>query len=616
MPVPAQATLFNESVANGVTTSFPYQFMIASADDLAVELDGVATTTGFTVTGVGDANGGDIVFSVAPVNGVTVLRYLDPVLKRDTDYQQLGDFQSDVVDSDFDRIWLAIQGIALKLATCVRAPISASFGPLPTPAAGNLLGWNTEGTGFMNYVAQAGTSLVDLAASAGSSLIGFKQSGADTVAGTLFDVARERLSLTQFMTSADRTANYLAPGSVALDYAIDAWIAEVKASGRKGVAPAGRYKRATAWTIDLAGCSGLGLTVEGEGMQRTIFDLTAVSSGVPYQVTDSNGSTGGDTFYLSLSNFGVHTNINGVGAALGKNDLSDALNACVFDRLYFANASTGASACALEVNYVVQSYLNVTTNCGASAVNGDSLRLRQVQFSTVTGSGGNAANSMHITGGYTFGNTILNWDAEEVQKCFLIDVATANSNTFIGGQLVWTVGGIDATAGSNNIFMNPNFGVGSNKVLNSTGIAVVGDGNGYGTLVGPNTTVRPPAGDAVHIVDAVAGQQASYIFMRNGVKRWQIRMDNSSESGSNAGSTLVITRFDDSGANLGDAFYITRSNGQSTLAKASIQQVGFFGNGVQTSKPTVSGARAGNAALTSLISALSNLGLINDTTSA
>lgn len=62
MPVPAQATLFNESDANGVTTSFPYQFMIASADDLAVELDGVATTTGFTVTGVGDANGGDIVF--------------------------------------------------------------------------------------------------------------------------------------------------------------------------------------------------------------------------------------------------------------------------------------------------------------------------------------------------------------------------------------------------------------------------------------------------------------------------------------------------------------------------------------------------------------------------
>ena len=43
-------------------------------------------------------------------------------------------------------------------------------------------------------------------------------------------------------------------------------------------------------------------------------------------------------------------------------------------------------------------------------------------------------------------------------------------------------------------------------------------------------------------------------------------------------------------------------------------QLGFFGsNG--TTKPTVSGAKGGNAALTSLISTLSALGLITDSTS-
>lgn len=173
MPVPAQATLFNESDANGVTTSFPYQFMIASADDLAVELDGVATTTGFTVTGVGDANGGDIVFSVPPANGVKVLRYLNSKLNRTEDYQQFGDFNAETVDREFDRLWLAMQSLALKLGLCVRAPISSASGVLPAPAANNVIGWNEDGTGFKNFPPVDNELLsVALASEDGASFIG------------------------------------------------------------------------------------------------------------------------------------------------------------------------------------------------------------------------------------------------------------------------------------------------------------------------------------------------------------------------------------------------------------------------------------------------------------
>lgn len=176
MPVPAQATLFNESVANGVTTSFPYQFMIASADDLAVELDGVATTTGFTVMGVGDANGGDIVFSVPPANGVKVLRYLDSELNRAEDYQQFGDFNADTVDREFDRLWLAMQSHALKLGLCLRMPISSASGELPSPVANHVIGWNEDGTGFENFAPVDNTLLsADLANSQsgkGAALIG------------------------------------------------------------------------------------------------------------------------------------------------------------------------------------------------------------------------------------------------------------------------------------------------------------------------------------------------------------------------------------------------------------------------------------------------------------
>ena len=45
------------------------------------------------------------------------------------------------------------------------------------------------------------------------------------------------------------------------------------------------------------------------------------------------------------------------------------------------------------------------------------------------------------------------------------------------------------------------------------------------------------------------------------------------------------------------------------------QQIGFFGTN-KISKPTVTGAKGGNAALGSLMTQLSNLGLVTDGTSA
>lgn len=594
-------TPVNAFTANGVTTVFNFTFQVLDSSDLRVQVDGEDKIIGseYTVSGIGNPAGGSVTFVSAPASGSSVVAFRDSALERDTDYQNNGDLRAVTVNNDFDRLWLALQEIlyGVQLAPTLRpgSPLSGTI-TLPDPGAGKFIRWNVTGDAL-----EAAEAIFDNGM--------FLQSGAGAVSRT-FDAKVAELSVTP--------QDFGAKGNGIDDdsSAIFAWLTNIGLTGRKGKLPSGRYKVTSALLLDCKNFSSVGLDIEGDGMQRSIIDLTSVSSGVPFQITDSNGATSGDTFYLSLSNFGVHTNINGVGAALGKNDLSDALNACVFDRLYFANASTGASACALEVNYVVQSYLNITTNCGGSAINGDALRLRQVQFSTVTGSGGNAANSMHLTGGYSFGNTILNWDAEEVKKCVLIDVATANSNTFIGGQLVWTVGGIDATAGSNNIFMNPNFGVVSNKVLNSTGIAVIGDGKGYGTLVGPNAIVRAPVGDSTHMIDAIAGQSASETYARANVRRWMLRMDNSPESGSDAGSNIILTRFSDAGANLGDVWYVTRSNGQMTINKLSAVQVGFFGTGPVSTKPTVSGARSGNAALTSLIGALSSLGLINDTTSA
>lgn len=128
MTAPVQPAI-NSSVANGVTLVFPYSFMISSANDLGVTVDGTSPTSSYTVSGVGDVSGGNVTFSMAPPNGAVVTLYRDPVLSRDADYQQFGDWLAENVNNDFDRLWLALQ---THHAVSVRAPAG-------DPASGDMV---------------------------------------------------------------------------------------------------------------------------------------------------------------------------------------------------------------------------------------------------------------------------------------------------------------------------------------------------------------------------------------------------------------------------------------------------------------------------------------------
>lgn len=139
MTVPVQ-TPFTSSVANGVTTVFPYSFMIADEDDMRVVVDDVVQTSGYTVTGIGNPAGGDVIFSVAPANGLKVLRYLDPLLKRETDYQQFGDFLADTVNLDFDKIWLALQAINQNFKRSLKLPVDTTTDQAITEDATSRIG--------------------------------------------------------------------------------------------------------------------------------------------------------------------------------------------------------------------------------------------------------------------------------------------------------------------------------------------------------------------------------------------------------------------------------------------------------------------------------------------
>lgn len=114
MTVSVQENSFRYT-GNGVTTVFAFSCQVLAEDDLYITVDEEEVTSGFTVAGIGEEGGGTVTFSTAPESGVIVGIDRIVELKRDTDYQQNGDFRSAVVNPDFDRIWMALQQLGTLL---------------------------------------------------------------------------------------------------------------------------------------------------------------------------------------------------------------------------------------------------------------------------------------------------------------------------------------------------------------------------------------------------------------------------------------------------------------------------------------------------------------------
>lgn len=110
MPVLQQVPA-NDYVANGSVTSFPYTFQVLNASDLAVYVNGIQVTVGFTLAGIGNAAGGSVTFAVAPMNGSSVRLVRATTVNRTTDYVEGGYVQAETLDTDFDRLVMMVQEV-------------------------------------------------------------------------------------------------------------------------------------------------------------------------------------------------------------------------------------------------------------------------------------------------------------------------------------------------------------------------------------------------------------------------------------------------------------------------------------------------------------------------
>ncbi|WP_186187914.1 hypothetical protein [Burkholderia gladioli] len=151
MTVPVQEPSINHT-GNGITTMFPFPFTILQSEDLVVLLDGIEQIVGaqYTINGIGDQDGGSVTFiGGPPTSGALISLFREVALDRATDYQDNGDLLAGTVNSDFDRIWMAMQDSNFTLSRAVRVPRTDQNPSMVLPTAplraNKALGFNDSG---------------------------------------------------------------------------------------------------------------------------------------------------------------------------------------------------------------------------------------------------------------------------------------------------------------------------------------------------------------------------------------------------------------------------------------------------------------------------------------
>ena len=124
----SSATTRNSYSGNGSTTAFAYGFKIFATSDLEVVIRssaGVETiktlTTHYSVSGAGDASGGNVTFGSAPASGETVIIRRKLTLTQGTDYVENDSFPANSHEDALDRLTMITQQIQEEVGRSLKA---------------------------------------------------------------------------------------------------------------------------------------------------------------------------------------------------------------------------------------------------------------------------------------------------------------------------------------------------------------------------------------------------------------------------------------------------------------------------------------------------------------
>lgn len=137
-------------LADGVQTTFPFDFLVQDASHMRVYEDGVITTKSYTINGIGDPAGGNVVFSpTVPANGVTVTLQRVVPLTQQVDYRPFDAFPAETHEGALDKLTQITQQNADEVERSLKGGVATPPGTsyeLPFPVRNRGLYWEDDAT--------------------------------------------------------------------------------------------------------------------------------------------------------------------------------------------------------------------------------------------------------------------------------------------------------------------------------------------------------------------------------------------------------------------------------------------------------------------------------------
>lgn len=292
------------------------------------------------------------------------------------------------------------------------------------------------------------------------------------------------------------------------------WIQDGITQKRALYAQAGRYRLDSQQTITLtsqgpggtappantlmSGVLGISIYCDGPQLTQFVFDAGVASPNlqlVGQDLAHAATPTQDSVTYPVIRGCGFSGSVNGTLMQIGTYDYGDAINEPQLINDEFHNNSSGGSAVALQLNFVLNGYVDVVATAGIvppgqsgppwTSLGFAALDCRACAFNNFYGSYGYSNNAIVLRDGWTFGNTFHSVDVAVFTSAVYIPNETVpgsimgppllNHNVFLGGTFSSGVYGINAAFGasSGNIMINPTFASVQNVPANCTAMSVV-----------------------------------------------------------------------------------------------------------------------------------------------
>ena len=309
---------------NGSLTTFAYSFKIFDQDDLTVILraaDGTETvqtiTTHYTVTGVGSASGGNVVFGTAPASGVTVVILREQPLTQGLDLVANDPFPAESLEEALDKLVFMTQKHEEELSRAIKGSrtnviSNSEFTVSATDRANKLFSFDSSGnlsiaqelgTFRGNWAASTSYNVRDLVKDTSTNNI-FLVNTAHTSSGSQplttnansakYDLIVDAASATTAQTAAAASATAAAASETA------SAASETASAASQAAAATSATNSANSATASAA--SAASAAASFDDFDDRYLGAKSTSGGLPTQDNDGNNLIDGAIFFDTTNN--------------------------------------------------------------------------------------------------------------------------------------------------------------------------------------------------------------------------------------------------------------------------------------------------------------------------